>query len=698
MSKKYNFLIEIGCETLPPGVVKLFQKIAEEKLKNIFKEYRIEEYSSIEVYSSVRRLAVKVNQITSHQNSKVEKIKGPPYDIGIKDGEPTRAALGFAQNMDVDFDDLISEDTARGKYLFCVKKYPGKAVRKLLPELTEKFLKSLEFPANMRWPGSDFKFPRPVRWIIVKLGSKAVRFKIGNLKAGRSSRGHYLFSDRKIVIEDIENYRKKLRRNYVIVDPNERRETLLQAINRPLKYTTGYPVEREELLDEINNSVEYPTGVKGKFPKKYLDMPREIIEACLVYHQKFFPVENKQGKLMNYFVGVRDGISEYLEPIRRGYEKVLIARLKDAEFFFNKDRRLSLKEHVEKLKGVDFTRDLGTLYHKVNRVKNLSEYIADALNKGKKFKKQVKKISLLGKADLTTLTVEEFPELEGIIGRIYAELDGESKKVAQGIYQHYMPRTGEDDIPGTDVAAVVGVADRIDTLCGNLGKGLKATGSEDPFGLRRIGKGLLKILSRKKWDINFKDTIEKSLDLYAEQNIEFGNSGKKNLEDFLTLQIRQHLKENFKYDIVRCVMESNENNPVQLEKMARAVDYIKTEKDFDSLITAFKRINNILKQARKKNIGIPDKYDRRRLIEQTEKKLDKKYSRITRDIEKSIDNRNYRGVLELLISLRKDIDKYFEEVMVMSDDIKRCKNRLAMLKNIKEIFAPVGDITKLEVE
>ncbi len=698
MSKRYDLLVEIGCEPLPPKIVKFFQEKAKADFKNLLGGYRIKDYERITVWSSPRRLVVKVDKVSSHQREKIEQIKGPPYEIGVKDGKPTPAGLGFARNKGVEFKDLTTRDTDRGKYLFCIKKHQGRALRKFLPRLTMEFIEGLEFPVSMRWPGSDFKFPRPVRWLLVKLGAKAVRFKIGNLSSGRSSRGHYLFSDRKVIVNDIKSYGKELKRNYVIVDPQERRDALMRAIDRPLKYTDGYPVKREELLEEINNSVEYPTGVKGKFPERFLDMPRPIIEACLIYHQKFFPVEDKPGNLLNNFVGVRDGISEYLKPVRKGFEKVLIARLQDAEFFFKKDRRYTLKEHVENLKGVDFARDLGTLYDKAGRVKELSGYIARLLKRTENFKRRVEKLSLLCKADFTTLTVEEFPELEGIIGRIYAALDGEDEEVSRGIEQHYMPRSGGDKIPPEDTAAVVGIADRVDTLCGNLGKGVKATGSEDPFGLRRTGKGLVRILLKKGWNLDLKNIVQKSFKEYFKQEIKFRDSKQDTVIKFLAELSRQELKGNFKYDIVRCVMASDKSSPVELKKRALAVEYIRKEKDFDSLITAFKRINNILKQAGKKDIDIPKKYDGRCLVEKTEKKLDEKYSEIVQEIGQNFQGKNYKIVLEKLISLREDIDKYFDEVMVMTDDIERCKNRLAMLKNIKEIFKPVGDIARLELK
>ncbi len=695
LMNSYPLLIEIGCENLPPSDIKIIRDTGAEIFSGILKNYRIE-HSRVKIMVSVRRAAVKVNKAASHQNSVFEVKKGPPALVAVKDGRPTKAGLGFAKGMGVDFNDLVKKETPKGEYYFCEKKISGGAVRDILPEITNEFIKGLEFPITMRWPGAPVRFPRPIRWLLVKFGRQAVKFKFGNLSAGRSSRGHYIFADRKIYIDKIKDYKKILKRNYVYADSAERLRCLKNAVERPLRYTKGYPMQKDELLEEINNSVEFPTGIKGKFPEKYLRMPREIIEACLVHHQKYFPVEDKAGNLLNYFVGVRDGISEHLETIRKGYRKVLIARLEDAEFFLNKDRKKALNDYVKLLDGVQFSRGLGTLYDKTERLRDLSEYLARRLNKDKTFIRKSVRAATLAKADLVSYIVEEFPELEGTAGSIYAALDGEDKDVALSVREHYYPVNPAGDIPRQEIAAVVGAVDRIDTVCGNIGTGVEATGSADPFGLRRLVKGLINIMAGFNWDIDIEDIVKESLKVYKKQGIKLKKKHTEKIRGFIGKQVENYLGINFKYDVVRCVMAGERLNPGLLAVKAEAVADIKTSDGFDSIITAFKRIKNILKQAGEKGIKIPIKYDGRKLKDDREKKLSKEYRTVSKEVEKLLAAGGYKKVLVKLASMRKSIDKYFDEVMVMVEDKDLRANRLAMLKNIFELFAPAGDISELE--
>ncbi len=692
----YPLLIEIGCENLPPSDIDLIEETAGDIASALFKKYRIG-HSSMEIMVSVRRIALKVNRVDAHQKSVTEIKKGPPADIAVKNGKPTKAGLGFARGRGVKFKELIKKDTPKGKYYFCKREISADAVRNIIPDIVIDLINGFDFPVTMRWPGSPVRFPRPIRWLMVKFGKQAVKFKLGSLSSGRSSRGHYIFADRKVYVDEIKDYKKLLRRNYVYADSKERMDSLKKTVARPLKYTSGYPVENKKLLREISNSVEFPTGIKGSFPKRYLRMPREIIEACLVHHQKYFPVEDRDGNLINYFVGVRDGISQHLETIREGYRKVLIARLQDAEFFLNKDRKKKLEEYVRELKGVEFSRGLGNLYDKSGRLRNLSEYISNLLGKNKTFTGKSIRAAELAKADLISYVVKEFPELEGTAGSIYAGLDGENKDVALAVREHYYPAAAGDDIPASELAAVVGVADRIDTVCGNIGAGVEASGSADPFGLRRSVKGLIKIMSGFNWDIDIGIIVAKSLKIYKRQGIKLNKRNTEKIDEFIKNQLQNHLVNNFEYDVVRCVISGGNLNPGMLSLKAEAISKIKESKGFESLITAFKRIKNILKQAGEKGIAIPEKYDGRKLKEADEKKLSIIYRKVSKEVESLLKDEKYSKVLDNLASIKEPIDSYFDEVMVICEDENLRKNRLAMLKNIFKLFAPAGDISELEV-
>ncbi|MFC2061132.1 glycine--tRNA ligase subunit beta [Elusimicrobiota bacterium] len=701
---KYPLLIEIGCEDLPPENITYIEKCAEEIFSEILKEKRIE-FDKIKVYTTSRRIALKVNNIASHQSFMVDKIKGPPAGVAVKDGKPTGAGHGFAKKMGMKFEDLKIEDTPRGKYVFAAKEQAGSVVRDLLKDILKEFLESFNFPVTMKWPGGAVQFPRPIRWLLVKLGDNAVKFGFGDLKSSRTSRGHYLFADKKIFIGNINDYEKVLKMNYVLADSGERKNYLDRAINRTLKYSNGCAVKPEKLMEEVNNSLEYPTGIRGEFPKQYLEMPREIIEACLIYHQRYFPVEDKDGNLLNYFVGVRDGISEFIEPIREGYEKVLVARLEDADFFLKKDREHSLSDHLKKLEGIEFEMNFGenkvktgNLYDKASRCSELAKIIAEKLGKKKDFIKTAVKIALLGKVDLTTHMVEEFPEMEGVIGKIYARMDGETASVAEGIYQQYKPRSYEDSIPSSAEAAVVGIADRIDTFCTNIVNITEASGSKDPYGMRRSAMGLIRILVEKKWDLDLEEIIRSDIDICSKNYKVNMKEAVEKINSFIFSQIKNYLEENFKYDVVRCAASNRSLNPYLMYERVRAIEKIKSSRGFDSLITAFKRTSNILKQARERKISIPENSDARRLKEDAEKELSRVYRSTLSDVKRKIAANDFMGVLKILASIRKPVDKFFDDVLVMSPEKDLMKNRLAILKNIIDLFSPVGDISKLELK
>ncbi|MFH1416616.1 MAG: glycine--tRNA ligase subunit beta [Elusimicrobiota bacterium] len=696
--KTAPFLIEVGCEDLPPEMICTIEEQAADNLSKILRNRRIS-CKGLKALVSHRRIAVKIDETASHQETVIEKVKGPPVAVAFKDGKPTPAGLGFAKKLGANFSDLQIEETPRGKYYYCQKNSPGKPLKELIEDITIEFLSSFSFSITMRWPGGGLCFPRPIRWILVKYGKSSFDFSLGALKSSKTSRGHRVFSNKCLAIEDIKDYEKVLKQNYVLVDASERKKYLKKAIDRPLSHSAGSAIKDEFLLEEVSSSLEFPTGIKGEFPAKYLDMPREVIEACLMYHQKYFPVESDDGDLMNCFVGVRDGISEHIDPIRRGYERVLIARLEDAEFFLKQDRQHPLEYYSKQLAGIEFTRGLGTLADKTMRCKALASFVAKILKKDNNYISTVRRIADLGKADLVTHMVGEFPELEGKIGRIYAAMDGESKKVSEGIYQHYMPRTFEDKVPGSGEAAIVGVADRVDTLVGNYGAGVEATGSQDPFGMRRACRGLIRIMVEKKWDLDLKNIVFQCRREYGSKTkIDFTDETMVKLEEFLGLQIKNYLEESFPHDIARCVMASGRLNPYTLSARASAVEKIKKSKGFDSLITAFRRINNIIKQAEENGVDIPPTYEEAMLEEGSEQDLNSIFSRVKKDAYRKISAHEYAAVLKLLASMRAAVDMFFNDVLVMDPDKGIMKNRLAMLRAIVELFAPVGDISKLETK
>ncbi len=691
---KYPLLIEAGCEDLPPADVATIRETGLQLFKEILSRYRVNCYSA-ELFTTPRRIAVR-GLVDFAQSPEKKEVKGPPYDIAVKDGTPTRAGVGFADKMGVGFDKLAVKETPRGKYMHFTLEEKGRPVRELLGDITSEFLTGLEFPVMMSWPGCPFRFPRPIRWVLAVMGSSSVKFELGNLKTGKSTRGHYIFADKKIKIKYPGEYEKVLKLNYVIADPAKRREALKTAAARPLKYTRGYPDLKEELLEELVGSVEFPTGIKGSFPEQYLNLPREVIEACLVYHQRFFPVTDRDGNILNNFIGIRDGISQGLDEIRAGYEKVLVARLKDAEFFLGKDREKPLEYYASRLDGIEFTRGLGTLKDKTRRVSSLCRKLCLLESVPEGMARPAARIAALAKADLTTLMVGEFPELEGTVGKIYAGMDGEPEEVSEGIQQHYSPRTARDPVPDINAAAAVGICDRLDTLCGNIAVGVTATGSQDPFGLRRVCRGMLRIAVEKGWSVDFGNLGKTSLGKYGRGK--FPSDALEKVTRFISEQAVQYAEERFPHDVARCAAAAGTLDPCLLFERAGAVEKIKNSPGFDSLIAAFRRTGNILRQAREKKMKIPSSHNPSKLREKPEKELGRLYARASGKVDEKIEKREYYQALRELASLREAVDSFFDQVLVMDPDEGLRKNRLALINDISRLFAPVGDISLLELK
>ncbi|NLB34525.1 MAG: glycine--tRNA ligase subunit beta [Elusimicrobia bacterium] len=689
---KIVFLVEFGCEDLPPLDAVYIADSGPELLKNILKDFRLE-YSGVRVFVTPRRIALQA-EASAKQLSDEEKIKGPPVRVAMKDGEPTPAGLGFARKFNVDFSQLGQESTPKGDYLYYQLLKPGAPLEDIIADISLDFLKKLSFPVTMNWPESDFSFPRPIRWVTALVGDKLVDFTTCGLKSSTKTKGHYVFSKGDISLSDAASYEKILLENSVLVDSEKRKKLLINSIENLASEKNLSALMNEDLLDEINNSLEYPGCLLGSFPDKYLAMPREIIEACLIFHQRYIPINDSSGSLAPFFIGVRDGLPENLNEIKKGFESVLLARLKDAEFFFRKDRENSLEYYVEKLKGIEFTRGLGTLYEKTLRVKSLIPQLNFIFSDNSESLSVAEKIVELAKADLTTLTVGEFPELEGVIGSTYARLDQEAEAVSDGILQQYYPRTSEDSIPVLLEAAVAGFLDRLDTLTGNIGTEVKVTSSQDPYGMRRICRGMLRIAQKKGWDIDFEKLVQASVDAYPEDKLS-SDAGEKTLT-FILQQVRQYLEENFAYDVARSAAASGMDNPSELFNRARAIEQIKMSPGFVSLIAALKRAGNIIRQAEEKGIDIPQECDKALLAEESEKNLFEEYGKIKERVTSNFKEKNYFEGLRLVGSLREAVDAFFEDILVMDPDPKIMKNRLALLKGISLLGQPAGDLSLLE--
>ena len=513
-----KLLFEIGTEEIPakfmPGILAQLQEMAAKKMT----ELRIP-FEEVKVYGTPRRMTFIASGVAETQADSTVEAKGPSAKIAFVNGEPSKAALGFARGQGVDVKELVVRDN----YVYAVKHLAGAAVKDLLPDLLMDILTSLNFPKNMRWADHDFRFVRPIRWLVALFGEEVIPVEITGVKSGKFSRGHRFLRPSAVeagkehesvldaakamidtaakkvknsvasavigatgVVEipNADAYEKTLYDNFVMVDQDARRELIRQQVI-DLGIAEGGHVEiDEDLLEEVNYLVEWPTALCGKFEDKFLALPKECIITPMRDHQRYFPVMAEDGSLLNKFITVRNGGKDHLEVVAHGNERVLRARLSDAEFFFNEDRKQSLADRLEKLKTVSFQEGLGNMNDKSNRLVQAANMLAMAIN-AKVDKAQLERTALLCKCDLVTGMVVEFTELQGVMGREYAKLDGEAPAVAQGIFEHYLPRFAGDELPKSDIGRIVGIADKLDNICATFSRGLAPTGSQDPYALRR---------------------------------------------------------------------------------------------------------------------------------------------------------------------------------------------------------------------
>jgi len=700
-----DLLLEVGIEELPATYIEPALEQMEALSKKLFSEERIP-FKEIKTYATPRRLVLFMREVSGRQDDLVVEVLGPSKKAAFdSDGNPTKAAIGFAKSQGVEVKELVTKKLERGEYILALKKEPGRVTLKVLPKILKQIITGITFPKSMRWPQSDIRFGRPIRWIVAIYGTKTVNFSLGKLKAGRLTRGHPLISARPFMVKSIAKYEELLKNSYVIIDQEKRKKTIEKAITSAIKKVKGELLEDKELLNEVNYLLEYPTAVLGRFEEKYLNLPQEVLITCLRHHLKYFSVVDSGGKLLPYFVGLRDGISEYMDNVREGYERVLRARLKDSEFFFGQDIKKKLDENVEKLKGVVFQEELGTLYDKTQRVVKLSEIIDDLANANCK-KSTLRRIALLSKADSVTEMVGEFPELQGIMGREYARISGEDKIVAEGIYEHHLPLSAGGELPKTLEGAIVSIADKVDTISGDFCIGFLPSGSQDPYGLRRQAQGVINIILQRRLHLLLDILVDEALALLkkstglSRQRLAEIPAVKDQILRFFSQRLESILTEaGISYDEIDATLGVGFCDLVDAELRARSIHKLRSSPGFEPIIAAFKRAKNILKQAEEWKIRVSgSQFNERELKENEEKRLYEEFIKVEKETEKFLKKREYQEALQELVSLRKPVDDFFSKVMVMAEDEGLRNNRLALLKRIVDLFCRIADFSKIVVE
>lgn len=723
-----KLLFEIGTEEIPakfmPNILAQLKKLAEKKMT----ELRIP-FESVKTYGTPRRMTFIASGVAEAQEDSTVEAKGPSAKIAFVNGdihgEPSKAAQGFARGQGVDVKELVVRDN----YVYAIKHLAGQPVKELLPGLLMDILTSLNFPKNMRWADHDFKFVRPIRWLVALFGEEVVPVEITGVKSGKFSRGHRFlrrsavdaamehesFIDAAkavlgnaaakaknavasaalgtygaVEIPNADAYEKTLYDNFVMVDQDARRELIRQQVTDMGVAEGGHAEINEDLLEEVNYLVEWPTALCGNFEDKFLALPKECIITPMREHQRYFPVLAEDGSLLNKFITVRNGGKEHLDIVAHGNERVLRARLSDAEFFFDEDRKQSLADRLEKLKTVSFQEGLGNMNDKSNRLVQAADMLAMAIN-AKVDKEKLERAALLCKCDLVTGMVIEFTELQGVMGREYAKLDGEAPEVALGIYEHYLPRFAGDELPKTDIGRLVGIADKLDNICATFSRGLAPTGSQDPYALRRQALGIINILLDANYHVSMYKVIAGSLYLL---NIPAEETKKlvPQIAEFLKQRLRNlMIDQGIRYDVVDAVMAEERNDDfADLVARAQALNSFVAAEEAPALIQAATRVANLCKKIEEETAINPQLF-----VAPAEGELHDAAVASSKEVLAATVKYDYAAVLAEATKLVAPINKFFEDVMVMDEDVRVKNNRLALLSAVKDITHAVGDLSAI---
>ena len=716
-----KLLFEIGTEEIPakfmPGILAQLKELAEKKMD----ELRIP-YEAVKVYGTPRRMTFIADGVAEHQADSTIEAKGPSVKIAFKDGEATKAAQGFARGQGVDVEDL----EVRGEYVYAVKHLAGQEVEDLLPGLLHDILTSLSFPKTMRWADHDFRFVRPIRWLVALFGDDVIPVEITGVKSGKFSRGHRFLrptivegakaveslDDAKELLEKAvsavkntvssavnktpgaveipcaEAYEEILKDNFVMVDQDARRELIRQQVIDLAIEEGGHAEIDEDLLEEVNYLVEWPTALCGSFEERFLPLPKECIITPMREHQRYFPVLKEDGSLLNKFITVRNGGKEHLDVVAHGNERVLRARLSDAEFFFNEDRKQPLEARLAKLTTVSFQEGLGNMNDKSQRLVKAADMIAFGLN-SKVDREKLARTALLCKTDLVTGMVVEFTELQGVMGREYALLDGEAPEVAKGIYEHYLPRFAGDELPATDIGRIVGIADKLDNIVATFSRGLAPTGSQDPYALRRQALGIINILIDGNYHVSMIKLIAGVaylLNIPSEKTKEVIMP----VMDFFKQRLKNMLlDQGIRYDVVDAVLADDRNDDIaDLAARAQALNAFVATEEAPALIQAATRVANLCKKIEQETAINTNLFQN-----PAEGELHKAVTELNNEMLLATVQFNYAAVLQTACKLVAPVNKFFDDVMVMDNDEQIKNNRLALLSAVKDITHAVGDLS-----
>ncbi len=687
MSKE--LLFEIGTEEIPAGYIVPALENLKHNLAAKLTELNLS-FGNIKGVATPRRLALCVEQLDDYQPDRVEELLGPPKQAAYdKEGNPTKAASGFAKSKGASLDDIQIVSTPKGEYLMIVQEQKGRQTEELLPEFLPELVSAIPFPKSMRWGAGRLNFARPIQWLLALYNNKPISFSIeGAGDAGSTTQGHRFMSPATLDVTDFEDYLVKLRDNHVIADVNERTGVVVSEINTAASEANGEILPDEELVATVANLVEKPFAICGSFDRKFLALPKEVLITSMREHQKYFAIVDKNGQLMPNFVAVNNTQVKDKQLGAEGHQRVLRARLEDAMFFFKDDQQKKLVDFVADLKGIVFQAKLGTMLEKTERISQLAGSLAKEIAPANI--ENAKRAAFLAKADLLSAMVNEFPSLQGVMGRDYAVRDGEDLDVATAIQEHYMPIRAGSQLPKGVTGALVSMSDRLDTISGCFGIGQVPTGTTDPFGLRRLALGLIHIIENKSFSISLNQMCRESLQLFGDKLSEQEDAALQNIITFIMGRyVNDLISKGVAAETVEAVTSVGFDNIVDCNMKIAALSAVCDQDSFALLAGSFKRVMNIVKDHREAVI------DESLFEEEAEKNLFSAYESVNSEAAPLIKMREYEKAMQAILKMKEPIDHFFDDVMVMADDEKLKTNRLSLLNAIAALFLQIGDFSKM---
>lgn len=667
-----RLLFEIGVEELPSRYVLKASKDLLENLKKELNKERIKFSGEVE-YNSPRRMAVYISEISDMQDDFYEKKMGPSVSVAYKDGILTQAAKGFIQSQGLTENDIKIEKIDKGEYIYVEKNLKGVATKEIISDILLKTIKSIEFDKNMKWGKRSFRFARPIKWILATLDDEVIEFEFEGVKSGNRTRGMRLYGNQDILISDSSKYESELLKEYVVVDPIKRHQMVIDSIKNNCENDGDKAIINDYLLDEVYNLVEYPFAIKGEFNKDYLKLPEDIITITMETHQRYFPVKDSNGNLVNKFILIRNA-PEFSELVKKGNEKVIEPRLSDAKFFFDEDLKIKLDDMVEKLKQVTFQKDMGTIFDKIERSTKIAKYLIDDLSLSNE--EDILRTVYLAKADLVSnvISEKEFTKLQGFMGSVYAKHEGEKENVSKGIFEHYLPRYQGDMLPETIEGAIASISDKLDTVMGCFAVGLIPTSSKDPYALRRATQGIVLTAINSGLNFDYIKLINKAYEIFSSDKKVLNENAVKNVVDFFKSRLEAQLQTRFSKNLISYQI-NKESKIIDLVSKIEYLEKLSKTDDFEVLINLIKRLKNISKNIKKEvNIDLFNKKE--------EKDLYDIISKLNGNIED----------INILLESKDIINNFFENVIINDDDENIRNNRLALVDKIVNKLDLIIDI------